>query len=140
MAISSALARLRRNGLADLPSDQFFEQLCVAHGQRWRERLLPPLLMLKLFLLQIVHGNTAINHLRQLSGLAFAAGSYCEARARLSLAVLGGLLQTMLQPTADVCDRQSHHEPRQFAVLLRPEDQMPVVSHHAESQNADRHE
>ncbi len=58
MAISCALARLRRNGLADLPSDLYFEQLCAACGQKWRERLLAPLLTLKLFLLQIVHGNT----------------------------------------------------------------------------------
>ena len=97
MAMTWALARLRRNGLADLPSDQFFEQLCVDHGQQWRERLLPPLLTLKLFLLQIVHGNTAISHLRHLSGLAFAAGSYCDARKRLLLGVLEGLLQKLVE-------------------------------------------
>jgi Transposase DDE domain len=97
MAISCALARLRRNGLADLPSDLYFEQLCAACGQKWRERLLAPLLTLKLFLLQIVHGNTAINHLRQLSGLSFAAASYCEARARLPLGALQGLLQKLAE-------------------------------------------
>jgi hypothetical protein len=97
MAISSALARLRRNGLTDLPSDLCFEQLCAAHGHRWRQRLLDPLLALKLFLLQIIHGNTAMNHLRQLSGLAFAASSYCEARARLPLAALQELLAKLVE-------------------------------------------
>lgn len=97
MPVSAALARLRRSRLQDLPYEQAFEQLCSAHGLKWRERLLPPLVTLKLFLLQIAHGNTAITHLRQLSGLAFAAGSYCEARTRLSLAALQELLQKLVE-------------------------------------------
>jgi hypothetical protein len=38
-------------------------------------------------LLQVLHGNTAIAHLRQLSGLAFSPGSFCEARGRLPLRI-----------------------------------------------------
>ncbi|HEV2294301.1 MAG TPA: hypothetical protein VGR35_10615, partial [Tepidisphaeraceae bacterium] len=56
----------------------------------WRDRVLSPLVTLRLFLLQVLHGNTSITHLRQLSGLSFAPGSYCEARDRLPLAVIVG--------------------------------------------------
>ncbi|HEV2293263.1 MAG TPA: IS4 family transposase, partial [Tepidisphaeraceae bacterium] len=63
----------------------------------WRDRVLSPLVTLRLFLLQVLHGNTSITHLRQLSGLSFAPGSYCEARERLPLAAIVGLLDTLRQ-------------------------------------------
>ncbi len=40
---------------------------------------------MQLFLLQILHGNTACRHLPHLSSLRFSAAAYCQARARLSL-------------------------------------------------------
>jgi hypothetical protein len=55
---------------------------------RWRERLLTPVVVLRLFLRQLLHANTSIVHLRQLSGLNFAAASYCDARLRLPLRLL----------------------------------------------------
>ena len=63
-------------------------------------RLLPrPLNTLPLLLLQtlILHGNTAVNHLPRLSGSEFTASAYCQARARLPLA----LFQTLLRRVAD---------------------------------------
>ena len=62
-----------------------------------RERVFTPLVTLRLFLIQILHGNTAITHLRQLSGMDFATSSYDEARARLPLQVLLGLLHFLVQ-------------------------------------------
>jgi hypothetical protein len=49
----------------------------------WRDRVLTPVTTLQLFLLQILHGNTACSHLPHLSGLRFTAAAYCQARARL---------------------------------------------------------
>jgi hypothetical protein len=49
--------------------------------------------MVRLFLIQILFGNTAITSLRQLSGIHFAPSSYCEARLRLSLCLLRCLLR-----------------------------------------------
>jgi hypothetical protein len=49
----------------------------------WRDRLLTPVTTMQLFLLQILHGNTACSHLPHLSGLRFTAAAYCQARARL---------------------------------------------------------
>jgi hypothetical protein len=84
--VAATLARLRREPFADLPVAQHLDQLCCRCGHQWRERLFSPLLTLRLFVLQVLHGNTAINHLRQLSGVDFATASYCEARQRLPLA------------------------------------------------------
>ncbi|MDB5319045.1 MAG: transposase family protein [Phycisphaerales bacterium] len=57
---------------------------CFARaGHVWRDRVLDPAGTLALFVLQILHGNTAISHPRHLSGqLVVSASSYCEARAR----------------------------------------------------------
>lgn len=97
MAVTCFLARLRREPFADLPIAEHLQQACQVGALRWRERLLPPLVTLKLFVLQVLHGNTSIAHLRQLSGIVFAPSSYCEARARLPLMVLTSLLTSLVE-------------------------------------------
>src|SRR5438067_2098353 len=97
MAVDRVLARLKREPFADLPIAQQLDQACRAQRLIWRDRLLPPLVTLRLFILQVLHGNAAITHLRQLSGIAFAPASYCEARARLPLNVLSTLLATLVR-------------------------------------------
>jgi len=99
MAVSmgSALATLRNSTADDLLTGEHFEQLCLTLGHTWRDRLFTPLLTLRLFLLQILHTNTSINHLRQLSGLMFTAGAYCQARVRLPSASLQYFLQSMIK-------------------------------------------
>ena len=47
---------------------------------------------LHLFLQQILHGNTACEHLTHLTGLSFTAAAYCKARMRVNLAALHLLL------------------------------------------------
>jgi hypothetical protein len=59
----------------------------------WRDRLLTPVTTTQLFLLQILHGNTACSHLPHLSGLRFSAAAYCQARARLPLRFFDLLLE-----------------------------------------------
>ena len=96
MAVAQVLARLRREPLGDdLPIAGHVGQLCRACGHAWRGRLLTPLVTLRLFLTQVLHGNTSVAHLRQLAGLPFAPGSYCEARERLPLAVIVGLVDAL---------------------------------------------
>jgi hypothetical protein len=99
-SMSGALACLARSSADDLVPESSFVQLCAQSGHVWRDRLLGPMVTLRLFLLQILHGNTAITHLRHLSGTAFAAASYCEARMRLPLAALQSLLQTTVNSAA----------------------------------------
>jgi Transposase DDE domain len=95
-----ALGRLRRTQGFDLLPDQPVVQLLKALGIVWRQRLLTPLVTLRLFVLQILHGNTSITHLRQLSGLDFAAASYCEARGKLPIRLLLQLLNWIAQQAA----------------------------------------
>src|SRR5215510_7755754 len=59
----------------------------------WRDRVLTPVTPLPLFLLQILHGNTACRHLPHLSGLRFSAAAYCQARAKLPLRFFDRLLE-----------------------------------------------
>jgi hypothetical protein len=107
-APAPALARLRREPLGgDLLTAGRVGQECAACGHLWRDRLLSPLVTLRLFLLQVLHGNTSIAHLRQLAGLPFAPASYCEARERLPLAVILGLLGAL----ADWAERYVRHDP-----------------------------
>jgi hypothetical protein len=91
--ISQVLARLKRDPIADLPIAAHVDQVLQRSGVEWRERMLPPLVTLRLFLIQVLHGNCAIAALRQLGGLSFAVSSYCEARVRLPLRLLESLLQ-----------------------------------------------
>jgi hypothetical protein len=67
----------------------------------WRDRVLTPVTTVQLFLLQILHGNTACRHLPHLSGLRFSAAAYCQARARLPLHFFALLLErfaSVVQP------------------------------------------
>jgi hypothetical protein len=56
--------------------------------------------VLRLWVLQVLHGNVAINALRHLGGIPFAAASYCQGRTRLSMAALQRLLIELGQQTA----------------------------------------
>ena len=51
----------------------------------WRDRLLNPVATIQVFLLQVLHGNTACAHLPHLAGLSFTPSASCKARGRLPL-------------------------------------------------------
>lgn len=101
--ILSILGRLKQDptSLLDRPA---ILDVCRAVRHSWRTCLLDPVTTLHLFLTQILHGNTAINHLPRLSGLNFTDSAYCQARARLPLAFFQELLRRVvvgLRATAD---------------------------------------
>jgi Transposase DDE domain len=62
-------------------------------GHQWRERQLGPVRTLHLFILQVLACNTAMAHLRHMAGEVFSLAAYCQARARLPLSALQGLLR-----------------------------------------------
>lgn len=93
--ILTALATLRRDTHDHLPTAAGIDQICRQHGHAFRDRLFTPLVTLRFFCLQILHGNTAIAHLRQLAGIAFVPSSYSDARARLPLKVFEAILEWM---------------------------------------------
>jgi hypothetical protein len=95
--VSQLLSRLKCDPIADLPIADQVNQLLVEQKVVWRDRLFSPLVTLRLFLIQIAHGNCAIAALRQLAGINFSVSSYCEARIRLPLQLLQCLLERMQQ-------------------------------------------
>ena len=92
-SVSRALDRIKQDLHAHVP-EQMVLDACRAAGHRWRERKLGPVLTLHLFVLQVLHLNTAIRALRHLVRTpAVSAAAYCQARARLPVEVLRSLLR-----------------------------------------------
>ena len=58
-----------------------------------RGRLLNPVTTIQVFLLQILHGNTACAHLPHLAGLSFTASAFCKARGKLPLKLFEAILR-----------------------------------------------
>jgi len=73
------------------------DRVCRELGYICRERQLDPYTTLHLFILQVLHQNTAMTHLPHLAGERFTASAYCQARQRLPLAVFERLLDAFAQ-------------------------------------------
>jgi hypothetical protein len=84
--IADTLAVIKSNPLALLGGARRVDQCFASVGHVWRDRVLTPARTMKLFILQVLHGNTAISHLSHLSDIDVASSGYCEARALLPLA------------------------------------------------------
>jgi hypothetical protein len=70
-------------------------QACAAVDHRWRERVLDPVTTIHGFLLQVLYGNTACDHVSHLMGRSFSGEAYCQARARLPLELFERLLRSV---------------------------------------------
>ena len=86
ISISEVVGQFKQQWARAL-SDETLAQACRAEGMRWHQTRLNPIITLKLFLLQILHGNTAMTNLRHLSKPCFTASAYCQARGKIPLAV-----------------------------------------------------
>jgi hypothetical protein len=94
MALSiPQILRQFKTDVATALAAQTITKICDYLGYTWRERVLDPVTTVHVFLLQILHGNTACTALSRLAGMSFTAASYCAARARLPLALFEDLLQ-----------------------------------------------
>lgn len=93
--ITAALRQIREDIAAVLSPDTL-RSLCEQVGHTWRERVLDPVTTIHLFLLQILHRNTACAHLPRLTGRTFTPSAYCQARTRLPVAVLQELLARLV--------------------------------------------
>jgi hypothetical protein len=58
---------------------------------------LTPAAIIHWFLIQVLHGNTALTHVSLLAGRAFSDAALCMARARLPLAVFQAVLRDMVK-------------------------------------------
>lgn len=94
MALSiPEIVRQLKADVAGALSPETIAQICRDLGYRCRERVLDPATTVQVFLLQILHGNTACTALARLAALSFTATAYCLARKRLPLALFEGLLR-----------------------------------------------
>ena len=72
-------------------------KICGYLGHAWRERVLDPVTTVHVFLVQILHGNTACTALSRLTGVSFTGAAYCAARLRLPLALFEDLLERVCE-------------------------------------------
>jgi hypothetical protein len=86
------LDRLRQDIAAGLDKETI-EEGCRQSSYSWRRRILEPATTIYLFLLQILHGNTACRHVVHFGGWSFTDSAYCQARKRLPLRVYHWLLE-----------------------------------------------
>ena len=93
--IARALARVKED-YSKLLGSEAIGRACQACDHAFRNSLLAPVRLIHLFLLQILHGNTAISHLKHLVDFEFTESAYCQARQRLPLEVLTYLFATIL--------------------------------------------
>ena len=98
--ILTALATLRRDPHQHLPTAADIDPIYRRQGHVFRQRLFTPLVTLQFFCLQILHGNAAIAHLRQLTGIEFVPSSYSDARVRLPLNVFESNKRTVPSSSA----------------------------------------
>ena len=90
--IASTLARIKSDPLSPLGGARAVNDFFTRAGHVWRDRVLDPANTIRLFILQILHGNTAISRLRHLSPIEVSDSSYCAARARLPVSALASLV------------------------------------------------
>lgn len=87
VTIAAALAQVK-DDLPRLIERPVLDYLAQHPEWVWRDRQLNPLSLALLFVTQVLHRNTAINHLRHPAGMTVTAAAYCKARMRLPLALL----------------------------------------------------
>jgi hypothetical protein len=91
--IASTLGRIKTDPLACLGGAARVNQLFAQAGHRWRKCLWDPATTLGMFVLQVLHENTAITDLRLLGGPDVKESTYCDARMRLPVAAVARVVE-----------------------------------------------
>jgi len=105
--VTEALKHLQA-ALATLRDAPTILPVCREVGYAWRSRLLDPVTTVPLFIVHILHGNTAWTPLPPLAAQRCTASASCQARTQLPLVVW----QQVLRRTAAVCEQTTHDEGR----------------------------
>lgn len=94
-------------------------ELCREFGY-WPEAdgNLDPATLVALFMQQIAAGNVSCDHVRLIGGDAFSASGYCQARARLPLAVIQTLAREVYQKLSGPADLEQDYRWLGHRVLL----------------------
>lgn len=108
-SITDIVRKFKQSWTEEL-SPRSIEQACRDAGMAWHDSLLNPITTIQVFFLQVLHGNTACEHLSHLAGIPFTAAAYCKARMRIELDSLILLLKRSVAPL--------HQEPFDTACWL----------------------
>lgn len=103
----TAALRQIRDDIATVLSPDTLRSVCEQVGHTWRERILDPVTTIHLFVLQVLHRNTAVAYLPRLTGRSFSVSAYCQARARLPLAVLRELVSRVAESVRPLTGRDN---------------------------------
>jgi Transposase DDE domain len=124
-SIASSLRRIKENPLGVLDR-ALVERVCREHNHHWRERELDPATTIALFAQQVIGGNTPCSEVRHIaprlnspkSARSFTPQSYCDARARLPLAIYQTLLNEVYQLVVPHTRKEEHlwHGHRTFHI------------------------
>jgi hypothetical protein len=110
--IPIALRRLKED-LSPFLDERTVSDLCKQLGHRWRrDARLSPFTLILWFVNQILHGNTALTHITLKARRLFTESAYCQARARMPLAVFRAALQFVIRafvPRTEVEGRWRGH-------------------------------
>ena len=77
-------------------------------GHRFRDGPLDPVNTIRLFLLQVLHGNASITRLRHLSPRTYTASAYCQARQRLPLELFTKLFHAVTEAMFEAIPHRAH--------------------------------
>jgi Transposase DDE domain len=94
--IDTILTALRQDIGRHLDADSICSA-CRSIGHTWRKCQLDPVAIVHWFVIQILHCNTALAHIALLGDRRFTDSAYCQARARLPLAVLQAVLRNLVK-------------------------------------------
>jgi hypothetical protein len=86
-SITAAVNRVK-DELPQRISEVLVKQACESAQHPWRKRVLTPVVVVRLFVLQVLWGNVSCRTVTHLSELVFTAQAYCKARGKLPVEVL----------------------------------------------------
>ncbi len=66
-------------------SETGIAEACRESGMTWIGSTLDPITTVQIFVLQILHGNTACEHMSHLARMTFTGAAYCKAPMRVKL-------------------------------------------------------
>ena len=94
--IDTILRRLRQDVARRLDPDSIRAACCKA-GHSWRNRVLNPVAIVHWFVIQVLHGNTSLEHVARLGGDLFTGAAYGLARDLLPLPVFQAVLHDLVK-------------------------------------------
>ena len=93
--IDIILKRLRQDVARRLDPESI-RAACRSVGHSWRRSPLDPVAIVHWFVIQVLHGNTALEHVALLAGRTFTGSAFCQARGLLPLAVFQAVLRDLV--------------------------------------------